>query len=205
MDWLGFSLAVLLIELTPGPNMGWLAALSMTDGRRAGMAATIGIGLGLALNGVLAAAGLAALVAADPQVWTALRIGGALLLLWLAWESWRDAEVAEAAPAVSVRHVRRYFAAGIGINLLNPKAFIFYVAVAPPFMGGRMPGLDEALTIMVVSTAIATLVHILIVLGAARAHGWMSDPRRTRTVRRLMALVMVGVAIWFLLGSGSQP
>ena len=50
MDLLGFAFAVLLIELTPGPNMGWLVALTLAEGRRSGLAATAGIALGLAGN-----------------------------------------------------------------------------------------------------------------------------------------------------------
>ena len=57
-NWIEFAVAVLVIELTPGPNMSWLAALSLGEGRRAGIAATVGIAIGLALNAVMAALGL---------------------------------------------------------------------------------------------------------------------------------------------------
>ena len=57
-NWIEFAVAVLVIELTPGPNMAWLAALSLGEGRRAGIAATVGIAIGLALNAVMAALGL---------------------------------------------------------------------------------------------------------------------------------------------------
>jgi threonine/homoserine/homoserine lactone efflux protein len=53
-DWAGFALAVLLIELTPGPNMAWLAALSLGQGRRAGLAAVAGIAIGLFVNALTA-------------------------------------------------------------------------------------------------------------------------------------------------------
>ena len=54
-----FLLIVLLVELTPGPNMGWLALLSASEGRRAGFAATAGIALGLAIVAAASALGLA--------------------------------------------------------------------------------------------------------------------------------------------------
>lgn len=68
IDWAGFALAVLLVELTPGPNMAWLAALTVAEGRRAGLTATAGVALGLAINAGVAAAGLAALATANPLV-----------------------------------------------------------------------------------------------------------------------------------------
>lgn len=86
-DWIGFGLAVLLIELTPGPNMAWLAALAMGEGRRAGLAATAGVAIGLFVNALAAALGIAFIVSASPLLWQVLRWGGAAFLLWLAWKA----------------------------------------------------------------------------------------------------------------------
>ena len=77
MDLLGFGIAVLLIELTPGPNMAWLAGLAALHGRGVGLAAVAGVALGLLINGVLAAVGLAALLQVAPGLRTALRLAGA--------------------------------------------------------------------------------------------------------------------------------
>lgn len=135
MDIIGFALAVLLIELTPGPNMAWLAGLSATEGRRAGLAAVVGIALGLLANGMLAALGLAALLDAEPRLWTALRLTGAAMMIWLAVDAWRGT-VKPAAPLPSDRTARRAFFTGGLINLLNPKAYIFFMVVAPQFLNG---------------------------------------------------------------------
>lgn len=196
MDWSGFAIAVLLIELTPGPNMAWLAMLSATEGRRAGLSAAIGTAIGLALNGVLAAAGLAYVLSTTPWMFTALRWAGAALMLWLAAEAWCGA----APPATEGREsivLRDYFLRGALINLLNPKAFVFYVLIAPPFLAGGRLTFGGALTLTAVSVSIATLVHVAIVLLGDRAHGWLGDPARTRFVRRALATGLVAVAIWF--------
>jgi threonine/homoserine/homoserine lactone efflux protein len=197
LDLLGFALAVLLIELTPGPNMAWLAGLAATEGRRSGVAAVAGVALGLLANGALAALGLAALLQAAPQLWTGLRLAGALMMAWLAWEAWRGAARSIAArPAARVE--RRAFLTGLFINLLNPKAYLFFVVVAPQFLHGTVLRLDHALLLAGISAAIATVIHLAIVLAGSRAHQWLSDPARTRTVRRLFALVMLAVAASFL-------
>jgi len=196
LDIVGFALAVLLIELTPGPNMAWLAGLAATEGRRNGMAAVAGVALGLLANGALAALGLAALLESFPALWNGLRIAGALMMVWLAVEAWRGA--GKETPAANGT-TGRAFATGALINLLNPKAYLFFVVVAPQFLGGETLGLGNALLLSFVSTAIATLIHCAIVLAGARAQGWLSDPRRTRTVRRIFALIILGVAASFLL------
>jgi threonine/homoserine/homoserine lactone efflux protein len=189
----GFALAVLLIELTPGPNMAWLAGLAATEGKRSGLSAVAGVALGLLANGVLAALGLATLLTAMPALLHGLRLAGAAMMVWLAIEAWRGAEKAPPPTAT-----RRAFATGALLNLLNPKAYLFFVVVAPEFLGGRTLGLSEALTLALVSTAIATSIHLAIVLAGSHAQAWLADPARTKWVRRGFAVVMLGVAASFL-------
>lgn len=189
----GFALAVLLIELTPGPNMAWLAGLAATEGKRSGLSAVAGVALGLLANGILAALGLATLLTAMPALLHGLRLAGAAMMVWLAIEAWRGAEKAPPPTAT-----RRAFATGALINLLNPKAYLFFVVVAPEFLGGRTLGLSEALTLALVSTSIATAIHLAIVLAGSRAQAWLADPARTKWVRRGFAVVMLGVAASFL-------
>lgn len=198
MDIAGFALAVLLIELTPGPNMAWLSGLAATEGRRAGLAAVAGVALGLLANGVLAALGLTALLAAAPKAWHALQWAGAVMMTVLAVEAWRGAG-RTAVPRPPGRIAARAFATGAFINLLNPKAYLFFLVVAPRFLGGSALNLASALTLAAVSAGIATCVHLLIVMAGSRAHGWLADPRRTRWARRGFALVMLMVAASFVL------
>lgn len=197
MNLAGFALAVLLIELTPGPNMAWLAGLAATQGRQHGLHAVAGIALGLIANGLLAALGLAALLQLAPQLWTALRLSGAAMMVWLAVETWRDAQRAT-PPSGALASPRGAFATGALLNLLNPKAYLFFVVVAPQFVPEGRLGLGSAVVLALVSTLIATAIHLAIVLASSRAHAWLAVPSRTRTARRAFALVMLAVATTFL-------
>lgn len=198
MDIIGFALAVLLIELTPGPNMAWLAGLAATEGRRCGLAAVAGIALGLLANGVLAAVGLAALLQAAPQLWTILRLAGAAMMLWLAIEAWRGTGDGSRSSRKD-GSPRRAFATGALINLLNPKAYIFFLVVAPQFLNGEALGIRNALILSLISVAIATSIHLSIVIAGSKARNWLSDPGRSKTVRRVFAVIMLAVAVSFLL------
>ena len=198
LDLLGFALAVLLIELTPGPNMVWLAGLAATEGRRRGLAAVGGIALGLLANGILAALGLAALLQNAPQLWTGLRLAGAAMMAWLAVEAWQGAE----KPSKNVEKpgsTSSAFATGTLINLLNPKAYIFFLVIAPQFIGGGVLSLKGALTLSVISAIVATAIHLGIVVAAGTAHKWLISPGLIKVVRRAFALIMLGVAVSFLL------
>jgi threonine/homoserine/homoserine lactone efflux protein len=95
--------------------------------------------------------------------------------------------------------VSRAFATGALINLLNPKAYIFFLVVAPQFMGGARLTLSSALILCLVSVTIATAIHLAIIGAGSRAHAWLADPTRSATVRRVFAVVMLGVALSFLL------
>lgn len=197
MDLIGFSLAILLIELTPGPNMAWLAGLSATQGRQSGYAAVAGVALGLLTNGMLAALGLAALLTAAPELWNGMRVAGAAMMFWLAIETWRDKGGDQRALEAKARS-RRAFNTGLLINLLNPKAYVFFVVVAPQFLNGQPLALGSAFVLALVSTAIATVIHLAIVMIGSKAQHWVSDPIRTRWVRRVFAAVMLAVGASFL-------
>lgn len=199
INWVEFALAVLVIELTPGPNMAWLAALSLAEGRRAGWVATAGIGIGLAINAMLAGLGLVELLAMRPGLQAGLRWAGVGLMLWLAWQAWRDSDMAGDAPQPG--GPGRHFVSGLLVNLFNPKALLFFVVVVPPFLGGAAPTVPQAMGFAAISVGLATAVHLTIVAGGARAHGWISDPRRMVRIRRVMALIMLGIALW--LGAGA--
>jgi threonine/homoserine/homoserine lactone efflux protein len=190
-----FALTSLIVELTPGPNMAWLALVAAAEGRSRGYAAVAGVALGLAVVGALAASGLAALIAASPAAYQTLRLAGVAWLLWLAWEGWRgeqgDCAVEKGQP------LRLWFRRGLVTNLLNPKAAVFYIAVLPEFMpeGG---GLSAALWLSAIYVAVATAVHAGIVTVAGLAHRLLADPATERVIRRVLSLSLVGVALWML-------
>jgi threonine/homoserine/homoserine lactone efflux protein len=191
-----FSLTCLLIELTPGPNMAYLAVLSAGRGRRAGFAATAGVALGLLIVGLAAALGLTALVASSPAFYEALRWAGVLYLLFLAYEGWRGEAETSPGQAVVVSSDAKYFARGLITNVLNPKAGIFYIAVLPRFLDEARPLAAQALALAVVYVTVATLVHVTIVVLADAARPWLDDERRSTIVRKLLSVLLVGVALW---------
>lgn len=178
--------------------MAWLAGLAATEGRRRGLAAVGGIALGLLANGALAALGLAALLQNAPQLWTGLRLAGAAMMAWLAVEAWRGAK----EPSTNVERqvsTSSAFATGALINLLNPKAYIFFLVIAPQFSGGGVLSLKGALALSVISATVATAIHLGIVVAAGKAHRWLMNPGPIVVVRRAFALIMLGVAVSFLL------
>ncbi|WP_226554641.1 LysE family translocator [Celeribacter naphthalenivorans] len=189
-----FLLTSVAIEATPGPNMAYLIVLAAIEGRRAGYAAVAGVALGLLIVGVLAAMGVAALISASPLAFQVLRWAGVAYLLWLAYDAWRPEK---AEPNAFAGKNARYFRRGLIVNLLNPKAAVFYVAMLPQFVSPGGPILTQTITLSVIYVAVATLVHLSLVTLADLAHGTLTDPKRRQIVRRAMALALVAIALWF--------
>ena len=187
-----FALAALLIELTPGPNMTYLAIVSVSDGWRAGFATVAGVALGLATIGLIAAFGVAAIIQSSDTLYEILRWGGVAYLLWLAYEAWSGETAREETPTDASHFLR-----GLVTNLLNPKAAVFYVAVLPEFVDKALPVISQTLTLSAVYVVIATLIHSVIVLLAGSLEPLLTDPVREQRVRRVLSLLLALVALWF--------
>ena len=197
IDLAGFALAVLLIELTPGPNMGWLVTLTLAEGRRAGLGAIIGIALGLSANAALSVLAASIILAQGPALSQAVSLLAAAMMAWLAWEAWRDA--GESSPTATPRHAdQRHALAGFAINLLNPKSALFFITVMPQFIPGGQPSFAQGLTMAAISVSIATAIHLALVFGAGQARGVLMAQARAQIVRRVLAIAMLAVAAWFV-------
>lgn len=198
-----FALTALIIEITPGPNMGYLAVLSLSRGWRAGVAAVTGVAIGHAIYGVAAALGVAALIDASPLLYEILRWAGVAYMLWLAWETWSsDVEASpDVAASDSHSHARLAFQRGLITNLLNPKAAVFFITVVPNFVRPDGSVVLQTLILSGIFVAIATAVHFSIVMLASRLQHFATSESRRRPVRRALALVLAGIAIWFAASS----
>ncbi len=137
---LAFSVAGVLLAITPGPDMTLFLGRTLAQGRAAGMATLAGTSVGTMIHTVMAVAGISALLAASPTGFWILKIVGALYLLWLAFQS----IVNRSTFALDVtgkppRSLKRNFAMGLGVNLLNPKVVIFYMTFLPQFVSANDP------------------------------------------------------------------
>jgi threonine/homoserine/homoserine lactone efflux protein len=192
-----FLVAIALIELTPGPNMGWLALVSLGRGRMAGFAAVAGVTVGLAVWMLAAAFGLTQLLLIWPPLYQLIRWAGVIFLLWLAWEAWRGDSDPAVADGEDQRTLRGLFLRGMTGNLLNPKAAVFYVALVPTFMRpDHGSPLAQALTLGGLHLAVAVAIHSIIVLGAAGASATVMRRVQGPVLRAIMAGGIAVVALW---------
>ncbi len=198
-----FALTSLLIELTPGPNMAYLAIISLSRGRRAGLFSLVGVALGLLIVGGVSALGLATLIQNSPLAYHMLRWGGVLYLLWLAWSGWHEEDDLSDMSAVSVHHADvRFFARGLVTNLLNPKAAVFYIAILPGFFTMSTPIISQGLILTGLYVAIASAIHGGIVVLADGVRRFIEDERSVARLRKILSVLLALVAVWFAYSTG---
>jgi len=197
-DVLGaFLLATLLFAYMPGPALIYTAAQTMARGRKAGFMAALGLHLGGYVHVFAAALGLAALFQFVPPLYTALKIAGALYLLWLGIAIIRQkpASGAAAEPA-PVKSGKRAFAESVVVEILNPKSALFYVAFLPQFVdpAGAWPVWTQFLLLGAVVNALfgsADVVAVLLthrVLVTFGTSGWRERLARVFGGSLLIAL-----------------
>ncbi len=193
MLW-SFIVASVLIELTPGPNMTWLAVLGAARGRTTALAAVAGVCLGLAVAGTVAGVGLTAVFSQWPMLLNVLRWAGTFYLFYLAWDAWRDADGAETA---SNKSPMQAFQQGLITNMLNPKAYLFYAAMLPQFMSGTMAVATEVAMLTGIYVAIATLIHAAIAVLSGTLADFLKSSPKAVTIRKILAVLIGIAALWF--------
>ncbi len=197
MLW-SFVITAIIIELTPGPNMTWLAVLGANKGRGPALAAVAGIALGLAIAAVIAGLGLTALLYQFPILFEVLRWAGTLYLLYLAYDAWTDAD---GVSTVVDGSAAKSFAQGLVTNTLNPKAYLFYAAMLPQFID---PGDDASQQISLLSAvyvAVATGIHAVIAVMAGSAAEFLQHSPRAVLLRKCMAVIIAIAAVWFFVST----
>ena len=129
-----FLLAALVIAAVPGPGIFYVAARTLSGGKRAGIASTFGTALGGLVHVIAGGLGVSAIILASAELFTALKFAGALYLVWLGIKTFREARdlLPQQAIARSVR--KRAFREGVLVEALNPKTAAFFLAFIPQFV-----------------------------------------------------------------------
>ncbi|SBT66142.1 Threonine/homoserine/homoserine lactone efflux protein [Micromonospora sediminicola] len=192
----GYLAAIVLLMLTPGPDMMFVLANAARYGARAGAVAALGVAAGEAVHVAAVVAGLATVVAASPVLFTAIRWAGAAYLVVLGVRALRDAGRPNASADRADGRAGRAFLRGLLTNLLNPKMILFSVAFLPQFVRpGEGPVAAQLVLLGALFVAVQLTVDLALGLGAGRIAGRWGDSRWTRRVDRVCAVAFVALGI----------
>jgi threonine/homoserine/homoserine lactone efflux protein len=201
-----FVVAALALLVVPGPAVLYVVARSVQHGRRAGLASVLGIHVGTLVHIGAATLGLSALVLSSAVAFTAVKIAGAVYLvglgLWTLFSRGAEADVALGGE----RNLRRAFAQGIVVNVLNPKTALFFLAFLPQFVDPDAPHPAVQIAFLGVLFALLGLVTDSIwALAAGTAGGVLKRSKRfTRGQRYVTGTVYVGLGVATAFAGGAE-
>jgi threonine/homoserine/homoserine lactone efflux protein len=189
-----FMAAALALNLTPGPDMLYVAARSASDGPRAGIVSALGIAGGLVFHVTALALGLAALLAAVPMAYDVIRIAGAAYLVVLGVGLVVRPPVL-AAVTLPRSRTGAIFAQGVLTNVLNPKVALFFLAFLPQFVDRAAgPAAPQIVLLGALFIVQGTLVNAGVALLASRATSWLrGNAARAAALQRATGVVFVGL------------
>ena len=194
--------AVLLLLMSPGPNMAFVIAHGARYGWRGGVAAAFGIGAADVVLTALTAAGLTAVIAQWPPSFDLIRAAGAVYLLWMAYQAIRTPAALPADSPIQAS-LGSVFVRAMLNSLLNPKALLFFMVFLPQFVDRGTSQVTQQLVILGgVLTLMAIAFHAVLGLLGGAIRGLLS--RRVGAAQwqsRGMALVLVLLAVRLALTS----
>ncbi|HEY0447909.1 LysE family translocator [Actinophytocola sp.] len=196
---IAFAVACVVISVVPGPDMMFIVANGIARGRLAGVVSAIGMSTGIAVHTVAAALGLGALLQAAPVALEAVRIVGAVFLVYLAVTTLRSAkDVAATAPQrFGNRSLRRTYVMAVLTNLANPKVILFYVAFLPQFLtvgGWATPVQFLVMGAILIVTGLTVDASVGLAAGALSAL-LLRRPAIQRWLNRVSAAIFGGLAV----------
>ena len=196
--FVSFLVATSVFALMPGPAMIYVAAQTMARGRRAGWLATFGVSVGGLVHVGAAAAGLSALFTHVPAAYAALKLCGALYLVWLGVSLIRTGLDAAKVELGEAKGPQRAFMESVLVEILNPKTAIFFLAFLPQFVepGAGLPIWAQFLILGLIVNLFFMAGDVIAVLGAAAIIGKLkASDVAARMTRRLGGALLVGLGL----------
>lgn len=193
-----FATLTLLVAYFPGPALLYTAAQTIAHGRRAGFMAMLGIHLGCYVHVAAAAFGLSAVFKHVPELYVAVKLAGALYLVWLGIGMIR-AKLAQAdGPVVPPKTVKRALTDSFIVEILNPKVALFFIALLPQFVdpSASLPVWVQFLILGTIVNFAFSSADFVTVLGASAVIGRMKQTKAGFAFGRwLGGSLMIGLGV----------
>jgi RhtB (resistance to homoserine/threonine) family protein len=189
---------VLLAAMAPGPDFVIVTRHAAISGRRAGMATALGIAAGVFGWAVVAAFGVASLLAASAVAFTAVKLVGAIYLAYLGVKAlvsaWRRGETVRAEVKATTVRPLVAFRQGLLTNLLNPKCAIFFVALMPQFLS-TSPHWSDTLTLSALAVIVTAVWFTVLATIVGMLRAFFTSKRVRRVLDSVTGAILIGLGI----------
>lgn len=194
--WLFFVVVFGVVAL-PGLDMAFVLASSLTGGNSAGFAAVAGIVAGGVVHVLMGALGMAAILTLWPALFNAVLLAGAAYIGWIGWTLLRSKSALALPSEPRARRGGSLFVQGMLTCLLNPKAYVFMLAIFPQFLRpGHGPLWLQVGSLGIITAATQAGVYGAVALLAVRTRGWFeANPGANLLAARGVGAVLIGAAL----------
>ena len=195
--WL-FFLLVFGVILLPGLDMAFVLASALVGGRRAGMMATVGIVAGGVCHVLMTALGVMALLKVMPALFNAMLWAGAAYIAWIGVSLMRSRVGLGEVSVIPSRSQAQTFRQGMLTSLLNPKAYLFMLAIFPQFLAPDAGSLPRQLLVLwlIIAATQAAIYGALAFVGDGVRH-WLADrPSANLVLARVVGIVLIATAVY---------
>ncbi|HEY1704329.1 MAG TPA: LysE family translocator [Trebonia sp.] len=197
----GFFVVSLVLIVVPGPGVLFVVGRALSHGRRTAFTTAAGHAVGNYIVATCVAVGLGTLLAKSEDLFLAVKLAGAVYLVWLGIQAIRHrsslAQAMAAATDAAPRQGWRALRDGIVVGITNPKAFILFGALLPQFVNrdaGNVP--EQMLVLALVSVGLGVISDCTWGLAASGVRSWLSkSPRRFALVGGAGGLAMIAVGV----------
>lgn len=199
-----FFIAILIFGLTPGPGVFAILAKGLVAGARSCFPLALGMAISDIVYLILACFGLAVIAQSWGEVFTVIRIAGAMYLIYLGYKMWRAPiaiDVTTPDTSSITKRVSAGFVQGFLISASNPKVILFYIAFLPTFMDlTALNAYDIVLASLL--TLIGLMVGLMtIAMGAVKARTYFKSPKAVQQLNRSAGSIMIGAGIFLAKGN----
>ncbi len=196
---IAFTLAALVLNISPGPSNMYVMARSISQGVRGGVAAALGMSTGSLLAVIATAAGISVVFQQSPLLYTLIKLAGACYLVYLGVGYWRagPVEMGQARPSPP-KPLGRIYKESILVEITNPKMALFFLAFLPQFVVPEAgPVWSQLLVLGLIVTVSALPCDLVVAYGSSRVAQWLIRHEKAQIIQE-----RVSGSILLLLGSG---
>jgi threonine/homoserine/homoserine lactone efflux protein len=194
---LAFSAAALVLLLIPGPSVLYIVSQSVEHGRRAGIAATLGVHTGTMVHLSAAALGLSAILVSSSLAFGVIKLVGAGYLIYLGLRALLAGDETPAGPVHHEARLPRIFRQGVLVNVTNPKTALFFFAFLPQFVDPNAGPLPVQIALLgLVFTCLGLITDSSWALASGLAAGWIKgNASLGRIQRRISGCIFIGLGL----------
>lgn len=179
------ALASVVLVVVPGPAVIYILTRSVSQGRAAGLASSLGVNLGSAIHVVAAVAGLSVVLASSAVAFSVVKWAGVAYLAWIGVRTLMRRDEAFDVAVAEPDSLRQIFVQGVVVNVLNPKVAMFFLAFLPQFIDPNDPrAAFQSLVLGMVLVVIGLISDSIYALAGGAVGGLLRDrPGAARAAR----------------------